>query len=221
LGTRTPNRRRIAARAWPIALGLALVIGAFTAAYFAAATHTSNTTRKVAAVTRSPVPFTPAQSIAIASPGAAPSLPSRSGAHVVHAVHGKPNPPSSSGGQGGSPATTTPTRTNAGSNPKRPAVTVPGTKLHVVVHPHAAKLHPLGGVDLTGYCRSIGYADGAELDGQRLAPYAAYHWHCRKGNQTSPLSVIAACQSQYAAKGVTARAQNINDAFSWRCYTSS
>src|SRR4051794_16345394 len=78
----------------------------------------------------------------------------------------------------------------------------------------------LGGVDFDGYCRAHGY-DGAKLDGPVDGPYAAYNWRCVIGDQEDSLSVIDVCREEYGEPRATARARNVDDAYSWTCYVTT
>jgi hypothetical protein len=90
----------------------------------------------------------------------------------------------------------------------------------LVAVPATAAETRLGGVDLSAYCKSVGYSGGAELTGPRNGPNAAYNWHCRSGNQTAPISVLDACRREYGDPRATARAANPDDAYSWTCFTT-
>jgi hypothetical protein len=71
----------------------------------------------------------------------------------------------------------------------------------------------LGGVDLAGYCRALGYA-GSSVDGP-----TAYDWHClRPPGTKESLSVIEACRWRYRRTTATARFADIHDADSWQCW---
>jgi lysophospholipase L1-like esterase len=83
--------------------------------------------------------------------------------------------------------------------------------------PAASAETQLGGVDLNRYCQSRGY-DGAVLSGPRFAPNAAYNWHCQKGTTQSGIDVTVACREQYGNPSAVARALDLNDAYSWRCF---
>jgi hypothetical protein len=80
----------------------------------------------------------------------------------------------------------------------------------------------LGGVDVGGYCETLGHSDGT-LTKDPFGPNAAYHnWQCItvKGD-TRPFSFVQACKWQYDLdRGVQARPLDHDDAFSWRCYST-
>lgn len=83
--------------------------------------------------------------------------------------------------------------------------------------PHQA---PLGGLDLNGYCRSIGFAFSVATKG-RFGPNAAFNnWRCSNADRSvlRPFSMVQACKWQYDLKAVQAHPLNRNDAFSWRCW---
>lgn len=84
----------------------------------------------------------------------------------------------------------------------------------------AAAATELGSVDLSAFCRSTGW-DGAVLEGPVQAPNAAYGWRCARGASRGSVDVQAACRAQYAAPAATASPQNVDDAYSWRCYAAS
>lgn len=75
----------------------------------------------------------------------------------------------------------------------------------------------LGGVNLDQHCQAHGF-DHAVLVGSRFATNAAYNWRCETGASQSSIDVTAACQGQYANASATARALDLNDAYSWRCF---
>ncbi|GAA3535011.1 hypothetical protein GCM10022419_013170 [Nonomuraea rosea] len=77
----------------------------------------------------------------------------------------------------------------------------------------------LGGVDLNGYCKSIGY-DGAKTAGNGFAD-----WRCYIGNTEVGLSLVSACQWQFSplvAAGYPITAQtNGNSAGEWKCHAAA
>ncbi len=75
----------------------------------------------------------------------------------------------------------------------------------------------LGGLDLSGYCRSIGQT-GANLLKPVLGPGVAFdNFICEPGGFF--IDMQAACRWQYpSAQGVVARVENPDDAASWKCY---
>jgi hypothetical protein len=83
---------------------------------------------------------------------------------------------------------------------------------------------PLGGLALTAYCQSLGYA-GDILTKPRLGPGAAYdNWRCFYGTRDAPtslhrFSLDQACKFQYGHRAVEARPTNDDDAFTWICYS--
>src|SRR5437868_1685875 len=75
----------------------------------------------------------------------------------------------------------------------------------------------LGGVDLNGYCKSIGYVR-ASLDGTTV-----YNWHCRNANNNAfGISMNSACRWEYPAARplATARPLNFYNAYSWQCFSA-
>src|SRR5688500_18252282 len=80
----------------------------------------------------------------------------------------------------------------------------------------------LGGVDVIGYCQTLGHSGGT-LTKDPFGHNGAYHnWQCitTKG-KTQPFSFVQACKWQYGReRGVQAHPLNHDDAFSWRCYST-
>lgn len=74
----------------------------------------------------------------------------------------------------------------------------------------------LGGVDLNGYCQSLG-DQGVSLDGS-----TAYDWHCvdPAGNHLS-IDMDAACQWQYSDPNAVSVLGDVNDPKSWSCQDGS
>ncbi len=71
----------------------------------------------------------------------------------------------------------------------------------------------LGGVNLNGYCKSIGDT-GASLDGK-----TAFDWHCvTQSGAHVGITVTAACQWQYKRSDASALWNNYFSPYSWRCY---
>jgi hypothetical protein len=78
---------------------------------------------------------------------------------------------------------------------------------------------PLGGLDLDGYCRTLGFSYSDTLR-PRTGPGAAYNnWVCiaSNGSQT-PIDLLAACQAQYPERPLVTRPGDPNDADTWVCY---
>jgi hypothetical protein len=76
----------------------------------------------------------------------------------------------------------------------------------------------LGGVDLNGYCRSIGNVS-ASLDGP-----TAYDWRCvtPSGNHVGIYpNITAACHWQYSDSKAVDTMGNFYDPESWRCFTNA
>jgi murein DD-endopeptidase MepM/ murein hydrolase activator NlpD len=71
----------------------------------------------------------------------------------------------------------------------------------------------LGGVDLVGYCKSLGYV-GAGLFGT-----TAWNWACvdKSGNHIG-INVTAACQWNYHRSDANSLWNDFYDPYSWRCY---
>jgi len=76
------------------------------------------------------------------------------------------------------------------------------------------KMHILGGVNLTPWCKSkYGSRFKAKLIGK-----SAGDWVCEqsRGNRRS-ISVTSACKLQYGRKAKKSKALNWNDPYSWKC----
>jgi hypothetical protein len=74
----------------------------------------------------------------------------------------------------------------------------------------------LGGVNLDGYCRSIGYL------GTTLVSKNAYGWRCvpsSEGDQLVGINMRSACQWQYNAPKAIDRMGNYHDPYSWKCWS--
>jgi hypothetical protein len=74
--------------------------------------------------------------------------------------------------------------------------------------------HELGGVDLNGYCRYVGY------DGAKLLVNNPYGWVCysNTGEELAAITVNDACQWQYSWDDVGVPPGN-NDPNAWRCWS--
>lgn len=74
-----------------------------------------------------------------------------------------------------------------------------------------------GGLDLSGYCTSIGDIGGATLDGT-----TAYDWKCVSSAGTHvTMSLDDACAWQYrTVEGAFARFATMTDPYSWQCYSA-
>jgi len=70
----------------------------------------------------------------------------------------------------------------------------------------------LGDLNFANYCMSMGY---------RLTLIAdnADGWKCFSGTTVMGISVHDACSTQYKIQAANARYKNLNDPFSWYCYT--
>ena len=73
----------------------------------------------------------------------------------------------------------------------------------------------LGGINVAGYCQSIGYVNGS-LDGS-----TAFNWNCDKADGTRVgINMDSACQWQYSRNDVTAIMLKLSNPYSWQCYTT-
>jgi hypothetical protein len=78
---------------------------------------------------------------------------------------------------------------------------------------------PLGGLDLMAYCQANGWETVIFPRGQ-LAPHAAVdNWRCATGETSLPISMEQACKWMYGLNDVQARFTDLNDAFTWVCYS--
>lgn len=83
---------------------------------------------------------------------------------------------------------------------------------------------PLGGLNLTRYCQSLGYTD-TTMTKPQVGPNAAYdNWRCFTGTSTAPttlhpFSMEQACKFQYGQNAIQAHPTNPDDAFTWVCYS--
>ena len=75
------------------------------------------------------------------------------------------------------------------------------------------------GLTLLEYCQAQGWETVIFPNGQ-LAPHAAVNnWRCATGDTSRPINMEQACKWQYGLDAVQARFTDLDDAFSWRCYT--
>jgi hypothetical protein len=78
---------------------------------------------------------------------------------------------------------------------------------------------PLGGLHLLEYCQAHGWETVIFPRGQ-LAPHAAVdNWRCATGDRSLPISMEQACKWEYGLEAVQARFTDLNDAFTWVCYS--
>ena len=89
-----------------------------------------------------------------------------------------------------------------------------------VLCPTASADRRVGGVDFDARCRQLGY-DHAALDGPVHGSYAAYNWRCVRGSTRASIDVDATCRAQYGRSDVYARPDDVDDAYSWRCWRRS
>ena len=85
----------------------------------------------------------------------------------------------------------------------------------------------ISGLDLLGYCNSLGYSNVGYRKGYIQGPQAAYgNWACFNGtdqfNVTDghPVNMTAACQWMNNDKTVQAHPSDPDHAWSWGCYES-
>jgi hypothetical protein len=77
----------------------------------------------------------------------------------------------------------------------------------------------LGGLDLMAYCQAHGW-DTVIFPRGQLAPHAAVdNWRCASEDETLPINMEQACKWQYGIDDVQARFTDVNDAFTWVCYS--
>jgi hypothetical protein len=97
-------------------------------------------------------------------------------------------------------------RTRVGGSTPTTTTTTPPTT-------NNGQLQKLGGVDLSGYCRSLGYT-GVSLDGGTIND-----WHCvDSSGRRVGIDVGAACRWQYHQSGAVGRWDTFNDPNSWNCF---
>ncbi len=86
---------------------------------------------------------------------------------------------------------------------------------------------PLGGLDLHGYCQSLGFEE-ATLTGPQIGENAAcdpdhcinHNWHCTDERPPAArIDMTDACEFQYGQTDLTAWPSDPHDAFTWQCYT--
>lgn len=68
------------------------------------------------------------------------------------------------------------------------------------------------GLDVAGYCRSVGFADATFL-----TPYDAYSWVCIDGDRQMSVDMGSVCHWQHGDSLPYAVVENAEDAYSWRC----
>ncbi|WP_328471611.1 hypothetical protein OHA21_07675 [Actinoplanes sp. NBC_00393] len=95
------------------------------------------------------------------------------------------------------------------------ALLVGVASLLTISGPAAASPPPpsrLGGPDLGGYCRTLGYTDVA------LTGATAYDWHCVAGGRQGDLSFEAACEWTYGNEHAVDRIGVFTDPHSVTCW---
>jgi hypothetical protein len=91
----------------------------------------------------------------------------------------------------------------------------PGTTSVTVTLTNAPTYRTLGGLDLSGYCRSIGDVGGVSLDGT-----TAYDWHCVTGGGTHvSIDMNDACAWSYPHNQATFADSASTDPNSWNCHS--
>lgn len=71
-----------------------------------------------------------------------------------------------------------------------------------------------GGLDLSGYCQSKGYA------GATLLEHNAFGWACQAANgATAGMDLFAACRWQHGGALPIPRYSDFNDPYSWQCHS--
>ena len=79
--------------------------------------------------------------------------------------------------------------------------------------------NPLGGLNLMAYCQAQGW-DTVIFPRGELGPHTAVdNWRCATGDTSLPISMEQACKWQYGVEAVEARFTDLNDAFTWVCYS--
>jgi hypothetical protein len=78
---------------------------------------------------------------------------------------------------------------------------------------------PIGGLKLLNYCQAQGWETVIFPHG-RFAPHAAVNnWRCATGDTSLPINMEQACKWQYGLDAVQTRFTDLDDAFTWVCYT--
>ncbi|TQK50751.1 hypothetical protein FBY35_1100 [Streptomyces sp. SLBN-118] len=94
----------------------------------------------------------------------------------------------------------------------------PGNASVTVTLKSASFYNSLGGLDLDGYCKSIGETGGARLTGNMKA----YDWKCvTPSGQTVGLSVDDACTYAYPENPSVFSLAASDDPYSWKCYAKA
>jgi hypothetical protein len=70
----------------------------------------------------------------------------------------------------------------------------------------------LGGVELGGYCASIGYPDVV------IVQHHAFGWRCQKGTTRIAIDMVSACRWQYGNPYAIAAHRRSSDPYSWYCF---
>ena len=78
----------------------------------------------------------------------------------------------------------------------------------------------IGGINVAGYCRSLGYVDATLIKGGVVGPNYAYaNWRCvTSTGSTHPFSMEQACKWMYGVQAIQAQPTDPNNAFTWNCY---
>ncbi len=70
----------------------------------------------------------------------------------------------------------------------------------------------LGGVELGGYCKSVGYW------GVVLMQHNAYGWKCHKASERVGIDMVRACKWQHNNPHALAAHRSRSDPYSWYCF---
>ena len=80
---------------------------------------------------------------------------------------------------------------------------------------------PVGGLNLDGYCNSLGYSGGATLIRRAVTGpnYAYDNWRCLNSDgSTHPFSMEQACKFDQQTRAILAQPTDPNNAFFWTCF---
>jgi hypothetical protein len=79
----------------------------------------------------------------------------------------------------------------------------------------------LGGLELDSYCQSRAYAKATLTSPQVGSDAARKNWACTSGETPQLIDIDGACKWQYRRNDAVGWADNDDDAYTWKCFTSS
>lgn len=95
------------------------------------------------------------------------------------------------------------------------AALVLGSGSILVTSTAAQAVTELGGIDVPGYCQSIGYW------GADLAENNAFGWECNRGTERAGIDMGAACRWQYNNPAAIATYRDASGPYNWYCFVNS